>query len=583
MHPDWTPDQVAAQIRVTTDRFSSGPGSKRYGRVNAYKAVTLNDNLDDIPGIRLADFQFSIEGGNFRFTGAGQSARVTVLLENVLAPTSSLAFARVDLDDPSVTTDASDFSLADMNTFDTKTLEFDVRLSETPALSEGYIPIRIRIEDGEYVDFVTGVIPIYLNDAWHSSLIFNTAEVVAMSAPNVSTVWAAGSAQTADIMIKTVNGGGSWSQVGTSGGYPSGKGVYCVEARTNNVALVGTGPENGAAEVYRTVNGGAAWTGSSVSSITGFVNWIHMFDDMNGVLQGDPKNGRWGIATTTDGGVTWTATASPPDAPTGEAGWNEAYAAAGDTVWFGTNNSRIYRSIDRGETWTAIATPAKHSLDMAFGDSKRGIIRFGEITNQGGEYALAVTEDGGDTWTRLTSIEVSGAGTVQMEPNGRRIWYARSSNAWASTDMGESWTVQAIPAEFVYPRCSAIFSNTSLTDVYVAGLGIFKYRSTYQPYETTPVIGPVSAGTFELDALYPNPVSTRAAGVTVGFTLDAVGDTRIDVYDNLGRIVRSGMQARLHAGAHSYTIETTGLPAGNYHIRVQSADRIAVAPLVMMY
>ena len=584
VHPDWTPDQIATQLRVTADRFDAPATSKRYGRLNAYRAVTENDNLDDIPGIRIKDFQYSIDGGNYRFTEPGQSARLTVVLENVLAPTSTSAAAYIDLDDASVSTTASDFSLAGMETFDTKSIEFDVQLAGNPEISEGYIPIRIRIEDGEYVDFLAGRIPVYLNDAWHTSLNFGVPYITSIDAASVTSIWATANVQNQDLGLRSLNGGGSWSSIQGSSGYPSGRGVYCIEALTNNVALVGTGPSNGAAEVYRTVNSGSSWSGTSVSSFTGFINWIHMYDGQNGILQGDPKNGVWGIATTVDGGESWTPIANSVSAPTGEAGWNNSYAAAGDTLWFGTNNGKIYRSTDRGQNWTSITTPSKHSVDMVFADSKRGAIRFTTQENQGGSNMLAVTTDGGDTWNEVKSIQVSTGGTIEIEPDGRRLWFIQGTNAWMSTNMGEDWTVQAVPGNFGLITASTAFANSSLTDIYAAGLNIFKYRSNFQSYQTTSAAAPPSAGDFALDFMYPNPVSAAsAAGLTIGFTLDRQSVTRVDVFDNLGRLVRSGIEARLDAGSHTFNLQTDGLGTGNYRVRVQAGDRVAISNLVVMH
>ncbi|MCB2204749.1 S8 family serine peptidase [bacterium] len=585
VHPDWTPDQVATQIRVTSDPFGTAPESKRYGRINAFKAVSVNANMDDIPGIRLKDFQVSFDGGGYRFTEPGQQAHVTMEIENVLAPTSSGAMAYVDLDDASIASaGTSEFSISGMSTFDTKTIEFDIALSETPATSEGSIPVRVRIEDGEYVDYVTGSVTIYLADAWHAVLAFGAPYFTGLDASTLTATWGNAHVSNQDIMVRSLNGGGSWAQANGSG-YPSGKGVYCVEGRSGNVALVGTGPTTGAAEIYRTTNGGSNWTGVSVSSITGFVNWIHMFDDMNGIFQGDPKAGVWGIATTTDGGVSWTQIPNPPAAPSGEAGWNNSYGAAGDSLWFGTNNSKVYRSTDRGLTWEAIATPSKHSVDMAFADNLRGMVRFTTQENQGGSNMLAVTSDGGSTWNQIQTIEVNTGGSLEAERDGRRIWFIQGGNAWVTTDLGESWTVQAVPGGFSNITTSASFTNSAFTDVYAAGLNIFKYRSDFDPLNpTTGVDMPVTAEGFQIDYVYPNPLSVASAqGATVGFTLQQRSTVRVDIYDNLGRLAVEGAEAVLDAGSHSYRLPTGRLAAGSYLLRVQAGGHAAVSNLLLIH
>lgn len=582
-HPDWTPDQVAAQIRVTSDHFDNPATSKRFGRLNAFKAVSLNANLDEIPGLRISSFTYLFPGGGTTFTEPGQTARVTVEIENLLAPTSAAAMAIVALDDPSLSASATDFPLGVINTFERKVIEFEVTLSENPRTSEGYLPVRIRIEDGEYVDFLMGRIPIFLDDAWHTSLGFGAPYFTSISAASNSVVWANAHVQNQDIAVRTINGGSDWTNAGASG-YPNGSGVYSVFAISANNALVGTGPTGGAAAVYRTSNGGGSWASTSVSSITPFVNWIHMFDAQNGILQGDPLSGIWGIATTADGGVTWTRIAQPPVATGSEAGWNNSYAAVGDHLWFGTNNSKIYRSTDRGSSWTAITTPSKHSVDMAFADQQRGMIRFTTQTDQGGTNALAVTNDGGLSWTLLNSINVTTGGTIEVEPDGKRFWFMQGNNAWVSKDLGATWTVQATPGGFALIGCADAVVGGGTTSVYAAGLDIFKFNSTFEPFSTTGITDRTAPEGFRLDHVYPNPVSSVSAdGVLVGFTLEHNAATHMAVYDNLGRLVLEGFQSHLAAGSHSMRLDTSMLPAGSYQIRVQAGENIATSNLLVIH
>ncbi|MBR9976517.1 MAG: S8 family serine peptidase [Bacteroidetes bacterium] len=583
IHPDWTPDQVATQLRVTSDPFDTPVTSKRYGRLNAFKAVTLNSTLSDIPGVRLRDFDYVFQGGGNSFTGPGQVARVTVEIENVLAPTSEAAMAYVDIDDPSLSALTTDFPLGAMETFDRTTIIFDVVLSENPSSSEGYLPIRIRIEDGEYVDFLLGRIPIYLDDAWHTSMSFGAPYFTSINTASNTSVWANASVQNQDIIVRTVNGGSSWGNASGSG-YPSGKGVYCVAAVSPSIALVGTGPSNGAAEIFRTTNGGSNWSGTSVSDITGFVNWIHMYDAQNGILQGDPRNNIWGIATTNDGGATWTPIPTPLTSATGENGWNNSYAAFGNTIWFGTNNSRIYRSRDRGQNWTVIPTPSKHSVDLVFADSERGMIRFTTQTDLGGSNMLVVTEDGGDTWREISTVTLTTGGSIEAEPDGKRFWLIQNNNAWVTTDLGETWQVQATPGSFDPITCSAAASSSTRTDIYAAGLNLFKFSSDVDPYGTSNLGHVNNQRDFRLDYLYPNPVSTRSAnGVTLGFTFDAVMTTQIAVYDNLGRLVLTQDAGRLGIGTHSLHIDTSVLPVGNYHVHLLAGERAAVSPLLVIH
>ncbi len=579
VHPEWTPDQVATQIRVTSDFFGAQPASKRYGRLNAFRAVSLNNTLSDIPGIRVKSSTLQFDGGGYRFVRPGQTAHVSITLENVLAPTTENAIATLSIDDPSLISAPATASLSSMGTFDTRLFEFDIELSTDPKTSEGYLPVRVRIDDGTYTDFVAIRVPIYLEDAWHTSLAFGAPYFTDIKAYSTTTAWAVAHVSTQDLALRTTNGASTW--LNSSGtGFPSGKGAYCVAPVSGTNALVGTGPSSGAAEVFRTTDGGTSWSGVSVSSITGFVNWIHMFDGDNGILQGDPKSNIWGLATTTDGGRIWTPIATPVPSAASEAGWSTSYDCYGDTLWFGSNNSKIYRSIDRGQTWQSFATPSKHSVGVSFGDAMRGIARFAVQEGQGGEHMITVTSDGGETWTRLTTIQVSASGGVEMEKNGKRMWVLEGEKAFVSSDMGQTWTTQAVPGGFI-ASASASFTNRIVTDVYAGFINIYKYRSDFQSNTPASAASDSRPDGFRIDDVYPNPVT--ASGSTLGFTVDAISSVRVELYDNLGRLMSTELDARLAAGSHSVPIPTSGLTPGTYHLRLVSDGRALTRPLLVIH
>ena len=79
---------------------------------------------------------------------------------------------------------------------------------------------------------------------------------------------------------------------------------------------------------------------------------------------------------------------------------------------------------------------------------------------------------------------------------------------------------------------------------------------------------------FALDAVFPNPTAGRA---TVRYTLDAAADVRLDAYDVLGRRVAVLAEGPQATGAHEATLDTAGLPAGVYVLRLTAGARTATA------
>jgi photosystem II stability/assembly factor-like uncharacterized protein len=109
--------------------------------------------------------------------------------------------------------------------------------------------------------------------------------------------------------------------------------------------------------LYQTADGGATWTLGNIAwagVASSFPNVVHFFDVNNGMVMGDPSGVEFEIFTTSDAGVTWTAVpaANKPNIVSGEFGIVDVYDAVGDTIYFGTNKGRVYKSVDKGINWT---------------------------------------------------------------------------------------------------------------------------------------------------------------------------------------------------------------------------------------
>lgn len=90
----------------------------------------------------------------------------------------------------------------------------------------------------------------------------------------------------------------------------------------------------------------------------------------------------------------------------------------------------------------------------------------------------------------------------------------------------------------------------------------------------------VSAGehpeaAFSLTA-FPNPTSGSAS---IRFTLDAPATVRLMVYDALGRAVARLAEGGRGAGEHAETLDTSLLPAGLYHLRLEADGHTATQRL----
>lgn len=581
LHPTWTPDQVMEQIRVTADPFDAAHDAKRYGRANALNALSMNQNLSDIPGVLVESYTVTAPNGNY-LTEGGQTANISVTFKNVLAPVSN-ATVELVLDGAPLTASVTSYTLGALQTAESKNLNFQVRLNDDVKQSEGYIPVVLKITDGAYVDFEIVRVPVYLNDSWHT-VVDLAYPYNSIDQANRWTIWVSGDYApngviTQDIALRSTDGGDTW-QYAFGTGFPSGIGVYCIDGIDENSALVGTGPTNGSAAIFRTGDGGQNWASTSVSNLTPFVNWIHMYDSQNGIMQGDPKSNVWGIATTANGGQAWTPIATPLSAAASEAGWNNSYDAIGDYMWFGTNNSKIYRSSDRGQTWTSYATPSKNSMDINFRDEMVGVTRFAKQVDVGTD-TLALTMDGGMTWSLISTIAAP-YGSLTFERGGKRLWYFMGGNAFVSMDLGATWSVQAAPVSFNYINDATEWNDGFVTSIFAAGYEIFRFTDEFMVLGVDR-IQDAAPQTPMLYPLYPNPVASgRDGNVVAQLQLPSSAAVVLAVYDMAGQKVREVLNATLGAGTHSANVSTAGLPAGNYLLRLTTPVSSSVQKLVVL-
>jgi photosystem II stability/assembly factor-like uncharacterized protein len=263
------------------------------------------------------------------------------------------------------------------------------------------------------------VFPIVLSGlCWAQTYSIQTSHTTeslrGVSAVSDKIVWASGTHGT---YLRALDGGATWiaSQV------PGAEALDFrdVEAFSADEAyLLAAGPGE-QSRIYKTNDGGKTWDLQFTNrEPKGFFDCMSFWDRTHGIAVGDPVDGKFELIQTNNG-KTWQSlpSASLPSAIEGEG----AFAASGtcitvrgdSAVWFTTGGkvARVFRSSDRGKTWSVAETPlvqgsdSSGSFSIAFTDDKHGVIAGGDYKHPEQEGAnLAYTEDGGATW-RLSPIQ----------------------------------------------------------------------------------------------------------------------------------------------------------------------------------
>lgn len=221
---------------------------------------------------------------------------------------------------------------------------------------------------------------------------------------------------------RSIDGGDTW----TSGNINLGTGqtslnISSITAVSASTAWVSAHPSpSGLGGVWKTIDSGTTWTKQATALFNtsdSFTNFVYFWDATTGITQGDPSDGYFEIYTTVNGGINWTRvpSANIPAPLTGEYGYVHNYDVVGNTIWFGTNKGRFFKSTDQGLNWTVSQSPI---TDLG-GETVSGSYSFTSTTN-GLLYTSAgnlyTTIDGGAVWTQTAFAGVIGNRNIEYVP-----------------------------------------------------------------------------------------------------------------------------------------------------------------------
>ncbi len=285
-----------------------------------------------------------------------------------------------------------------------------------------------------------------------------TASLRGLSVVSENIVWASGTGGT---VLRTVDAGKNWSVMTVPGAEKLD--FRGIRAFDESIAVIMSSgkAEDGQARIYRTNDAGKTWKQVYEQKTPGiFFDAIAFWDPRHGIVLSDPVENHFALFITEDGGVTWKqlpSSALPASLPNegGFAASNSCLVVQGEkNVWFasgGAKVARVFRSNDRGKSWSVAETPMHPAnastgiFSLAFQDAKNGIA-------VGGDYAhpessdlpnVMRTQDGGKTWqagdpTKPLGIYLSSvAGLRNMGGPG---FVAVGINGMLTSADGRGWT-----------------------------------------------------------------------------------------------------------------------------------------------
>jgi photosystem II stability/assembly factor-like uncharacterized protein len=314
-----------------------------------------------------------------------------------------------------------------------------------------------------------------------------TTQLTSVSAVDANNAWVCGYS---GVVLRTTNGGTNWVSVG-GGPIPATLNLHNIFAPDANTAVVlGSGAD---AFAFRTTNGGTLWT-QVLTQAGGFFNAVWFANPFAGFLMGDPVGGRWSLWGTINGGASWDSAGFYLPQAGAEAGWNNSFFFSGTSVWFGTDNTRVYYSPNL-TIWTPQPTT---------GQVNSYAIWFNGLTGMTGGTGTMISTGG--TWSNTVSPLPGTANISGITGDGVSFWVTRQTTAiYRTTNNGANWlTVYTAPAGNYRHIQVARLDNTIIWAVRTNG-GITKGVNMVGIKEISGQI-PLK---FELFQNYPNPFNAE--------------------------------------------------------------------------
>jgi len=342
--------------------------------------------------------------------------------------------------------------------------------------------------------------------------------------------------------------------------------------------------------IYHSSTGGRSWELQyNGDSTTNFMNYIEMFDSLNGVAMGDalPQHPIL-ILKTTDGGKNWISQNNnyfingfclnvwrcvqfvSPDIGYGLFSYSGVPL---DTIF-------LHKTIDGGRTWKPTSLSAKNFTLIRFFDESIG------LAVREGDHPIYRTVDGGDTWTSHSmNINKGWPNDIEFFPNDLSKVLAVFSNylGWHlgnhllfSSDTGKTWV------ELLTPDIRAFRDIKMVDDKHgwiVGDQGII-YTSTgavVTQVNNTKLNGHHD---FALSQNFPNPFNSITE---IPFNLTKSAVVNLEIYDLVGKKIATLLNNQLlQAGFHSINLNANEMASGIYFYRLTTSQNRATKRMIIL-
>jgi Secretion system C-terminal sorting domain/Photosynthesis system II assembly factor YCF48 len=370
---------------------------------------------------------------------------------------------------------------------------------------------------------------------------------------------------------KTVDGGTTWTH-GTIAALTDttwrASNLVAIDANTAFVCFYGDNATTFGG-VMKTSDGGVTWTTCPIAwagAASSFPNVVHFFNANDGMVMGDPAGTDFEIFTTSNGGTTWTAVpvANIPNVVSGEFGIVDVYDAVGDTLFFGTNKGRIFKSVNKGLNWTAVQA---HSNTISIGrvvcKNSNEVICSGSPTGSA-TVTYRKTINGGTNWTTTIPSGVVYGNGYAFVPGTATLpsfWMTYGATSSAFTNYGQSvssdFTAFTKVDTLFHYQMEVVDANTAYAvGRYgnISGANSLEKMSSFAPYRTFLGLNNISKSNAKVGVM-PNP----SKGIFTVVSENLKSNVTVVLTDIMGKVVAKQIMANTGNFKLDYTSKDKGV------------------------
>jgi photosystem II stability/assembly factor-like uncharacterized protein len=338
-----------------------------------------------------------------------------------------------------------------------------------------------------------------------------------------------------------------WSNIGLHD-------VFGVTISLNGILYAATFADG----LFKSTNLGESWeiTNLTADSIMSTYNVLALSDDTVFVAT------EFNLRKTTDGGNTWTIL------PVKTSFFSRGMLLNNLDIWvtgFGVSNYNLYKSTD-GVNFDSTYSGLDWSENNCISGLSNGIIF---ITDRG--FGTYRSTNNGISWQQLLSGR--GIWTIYSDESGLVLGGARDT-LWYSSNLGANWV----------PLTTPLKKNSNVTEI--------KKDNDNQLY-----LGTYAEGLLELDIItniedennlvinyhlspnYPNPFNPVSK---IKFSIPRSEVVQINVYDILGKEIKTLLNEYKQAGTYEIEFDATSLPSGVYFYRMISGNYSETKKMILL-